>query len=248
MSHVISESRDGVAVITLNDPSRRNVLSGALCAALSEAVEAAGAAPDVRAIVITGAAPAFCAGADLNDLKLGAEGQMAPIEAVYKSFMDVAMSPLPTVAAVNGPAVGAGFNLALACDMRIASSEAVFDTRFLKLGLHPGGGHTWMLLRAIGWSHASHLLLAGQPVDAAEALRIGLVQAVVPGGELLERAVGTLRTTVAASRELVVRTKATMRLAARSGHEAAFAHETAEQTWSLTQPGFADSIARLRKR
>jgi enoyl-CoA hydratase len=248
MSYVLSEIRDGVAVITLNDASRRNVLSGALCTELSAAVEHAGAAADAHAIVITGTAPAFCAGADLNDLRLGAEGHLGPLEAVYKSFMDVAMSPLPTVAAVNGPAVGAGFNLALACDMRIAAGEAVFDTRFLKLGLHPGGGHTWMLLRAVGWAHASRLLLGCQPVDAGEALRIGLVAEVVPGGELLDRTIHTLTTTVAASRELVMRTKATMRLAARSGHEVAFAHETAEQQWSLSQPGFAASLARLQKR
>jgi enoyl-CoA hydratase len=94
--------------------------------------------------------------------------------------MDVAMSPLPTLAAVNGPAVGAGFNLALACDMRIASDTASFDTRFLNLGLHPGGGHAWMLLRAVSWAHASRLLLAGQSVDAHEAYRIGLVEAVFP--------------------------------------------------------------------
>jgi enoyl-CoA hydratase len=248
MSYVLSEVRDGVAVITLNDPSRRNVLSGALCAELSGAVEQASGASDVHAIVITGMAPAFCAGADLNDLKLGAEGQMRPLEAVYKSFMDVAMSPLPTLAAVNGPAVGAGFNLALACDMRVAAGEAVFDTRFLKLGLHPGGGHTWMLLRAVGWAHASRMLLAGQSVDADEALRIGLVEAVVPGGELLDKAMLLLRATAAAPRELVVRTKATLRLAARSAHEAAFAHETAEQQWSLGQPGFAAAIARMQKR
>lgn len=248
MSYVLAEVRSGVAIITLNDAPRRNVLSGALCLALSEAVAQAGSAPDARAIVIIGAAPAFCAGADLNDLRAATEGTMGPIEAVYKSFMDVAMSPLPTVAAVNGPAVGAGFNLALACDMRIASSEAVFDTRFLQLGLHPGGGHAWMLLRTVGWSQASRLLLAGQRVDAVEALRIGLVEEVVPGGTLLDQAIGTLRTTVAASRELVMRTKATMRLATHSGHEAAFTHETAEQKWSLAQPGFAASMARLQKR
>ena len=173
---------------------------------------------------------------------------MRPLEAVYKSFMDVAMSPLPTLAAVNGPAVGAGFNLALACDMRIAGAEAVFDTRFLKLGLHPGGGHTWMLLRAVGWAHASRMLLAGQSVDAGEALRIGLVEAVVPGGALLDQSMRLLRATAAAPRELVVRTKATLRLAARSAHEAAFTHETAEQQWSLGQPGFAAAIARTPKR
>jgi enoyl-CoA hydratase len=172
--------RDGVVVLSLNDAPRRKLLSESLCRAVSDAIASAASNLNAQAIIITGVPPAFCAGADLNDLKAGAEGHREPVETVYKAFMDVAMSPLPTLAAVNGPAVGAGFNLALACDMRIASDTASFDTRFLNLGLHPGGGHAWMLLRAVSWAHASRLLLAGQSVDAHEAYRIGLVEAVFP--------------------------------------------------------------------
>jgi enoyl-CoA hydratase len=248
LSLVRSELRDGVAVLSLNDAPRRNVLSESLCRALSEAIASAESNFEVRAIVITGAPPAFCAGADLSDLRAASDGEMGAVEAVYKAFMDVAMISLPTLAAVNGPAVGAGFNLALACDMRIGSESASFDTRFLKLGLHPGGGHAWMLLRAIGWAHASRLLLAGQSVDAHEACRIGLIEAVSPEATLIDRAVDILRTTVTASRELIVRTKATMRLAQCSDHQSAFSHETVEQRWSLGQPAFAAAIARSRKR
>src|SRR5258707_12018080 len=132
MSMVDAELRGGVVVLSLNDAPRRNVLSGALCSALSQAVADAAADPRARAMVITGAPPAFCAGADLDDLAAAAQGCTEPVNAVYKTFVDVAISPLPTLAAVNGPAVGAGFNLALACDMRIASDNALFDTRFLK--------------------------------------------------------------------------------------------------------------------
>ena len=242
MSQLLSEMREGILVITLNDASRRNVLSEALCVAMSEAVSNATANPHARAIVITGAPPAFCAGADLADLEAAAAGNM-PVSAVYRSFMDVAMSPLPTLAAVNGPAVGAGFNLALACDMRIASENASFDTRFLKLGLHPGGGHAWMLLCAVGWAHASRLLLAGQSVDAPDAYRIGLIEAVVPTDELVDRAAEILRPTTAVSRELVMRTKASMRLAQQSDHQTAFLHETAEQSWSFGRPDFTAAIA-----
>jgi enoyl-CoA hydratase len=245
---VDSELRGGVVVLTLNDAPRRNVLSGALCSALSEAIADAGANPLARAIVIAGASPAFCAGADLDDLAAAAAGRMEPLNAVYKSFMDVAMSPLPTVAAVNGPAVGAGFNLALACDMRIATHTALFDTRFLKLGLHPGGGHAWMLLRAIGWPHTSRLLLAGQAVNSEEAHRIGLVEAVVPEAGLIDHAVEMLRICAAAPRELVLRTKASMRLAQGSDHQTAFLHETAEQKRSLETPEFAGALARIRNR
>lgn len=248
MSLIISELRGGALILTLNDPSHRNMLSSSLCAELSSAVTSAADNPDVRALIFTGAAPAFCAGADLKDLIAASEGRSGPVEAVYKSFMDVAMSPLPTLAAVNGPAVGAGFNLALACDMRIASREATFDTRFLKLGLHPGGGHAWMLLRAVGWSHASKLLLGGRSVGAEESERIGLVEEVVPNSELIPRALDLLHAPMAAPRELLVRIKATMRLAVDSSHFVAFAHETAQQKWSLEQPAFAHSIAGARKR
>jgi len=245
---VDSELRGGVIVLTLNDAPHRNVLSGALCTALSQALAEAVEDPRAKALVITGASPAFCAGADLDDLAGAAAGRTEPLNAVYKSFMDVAMSPLPTLAAVNGAAIGAGFNLALACDMRIASISALFDTRFLKLGLHPGGGHAWMLLRAVGWAHASRLLLAGQAVNAEEAHRIGLVEAVVPEAALIDRAVEMLRICAATPRELVLRTKASMRLAQNTDHQAAFNHETAEQKWSLHSPEFAGSLATMRQR
>jgi enoyl-CoA hydratase len=245
---VDSELRGGVIVLTLNDAPHRNVLSGALCTALSQALAEAVEDPRAKALVITGASPAFCAGADLDDLAGAAAGRTEPLNAVYKSFMDVAMSPLPTLAAVNGAAIGAGFNLALACDMRIASISALFDTRFLKLGLHPGGGHAWMLLRAVGWAHASRLLLAGQAVNAEEAHRIGLVEAVVPEAALIDRAVEMLRICAATPRELVLRTKASMRLAQNTDHQAAFNHETAEQKWSLQSPEFAGSLATMRQR
>jgi enoyl-CoA hydratase len=248
VSIVGSELRGGVVVLTLNDAPHRNVLSSALCGALSQAVAEAAADPRAKALVTTGAPPAFCSGANLDDLAAAAAGSTEPLNAVYKSFMDVAMSPLPTLAAVNGPAVGAGFNLALACDMRIASDGALFDTRFLKLGLHPGGGHTWMLLRAVGWAHASRLLLAGRAVNAEEACRIGLVEDVVPEAALIDQAVEMLRICVAAPRELVLRTKASMRLAQSSDHEAAFHHETAEQKWSLESPEFAGALSRMRQR
>jgi enoyl-CoA hydratase len=248
VSMVDSELRGGVIVLTLNDAPHRNVLSGALCTALSQALAEAVEDPRAKALVITGASPAFCAGADLDDLAGAAAGRTEPLNAVYKSFMDVAMSPLPTLAAVNGAAIGAGFNLALACDMRIASISALFDTRFLKLGLHPGGGHAWMLLRAVGWAHASRLLLAGQAVNAEEAHRIGLVEAVVPEAALIDRAVEMLRICAATPRELVLRTKASMRLAQNTDHQAAFNHETAEQKWSLHSPEFAGSLATMRQR
>ncbi len=128
---------------------------------------AAAAADDgVGAIVVTGEDPAFCAGGDLGEL---AAADPATLHTVYAGFLAVAECPLPTIAAVNGAAVGAGLNLALACDLRLAGPRARFDARFLSLGLHPGGGYTWMAQRVLGPQGAAALTLFGEVVDAAEA-------------------------------------------------------------------------------
>ncbi|WP_375395691.1 enoyl-CoA hydratase [uncultured Sphingomonas sp.] len=235
-----------VAVLTLDDPKRRNILSPELCRELSAAVAAANADDAVKAIVITGAAPAFCAGADLDDLQAAANGATDALHAVYQSFMDVADSGLPTIAAVNGAAIGAGLNLALACDMRIAGADALFDTRFLKIGLHPGGGHGWMLLRAVGWAEAARLLLLACPVRAEEAREIGLVQRVVPADGLIEAAVALAGRSEALPRDLLIRTKASLRLAARADHRTAFDHEAGEQLRSLHEPPFIELVQRLQ--
>lgn len=246
MSLVQIRRQGAVAVLRLNDPKRRNILSPALSSALSAAVAEANDTPDVHAIVITGAAPAFCAGADLADLRAAASGDAEAVHLVYRAFMDVAESPLPTIAAINGIAVGAGMNLALACDMRVMADTASFETRFLKLGLHPGGGHGWMLLRAVGWAQASRLLLLNQTVRAAEAERIGLVQFVAPVDQLLDRAVQLASQSADLPRELIVRAKATLRHAAVNSHQAAFEHETGEQAHSLREPPFRALLERMQ--
>jgi hypothetical protein len=135
---------DRVALITVNDPNRRNAVTDEMSAPLRAAVEGAEADRDVHAVVITGAGKAFCAGADLSALGVAAEEGLLRI---YDGFMAIANCVLPTIAAVNGAAVGAGMNLALAADVRIAGPHAMFDPCFQKLGIHPGGGATWMLQR-----------------------------------------------------------------------------------------------------
>ena len=246
MSLLRVDRRGATAVLTLDDPRRRNILSPELCAELSAAVAAANVDETVKAIVITGAAPAFCAGADLDDLQAAAKGETEALHAVYQSFMDVAQSGLPTIAAVNGAAVGAGMNLALACDLRLASEEALFDTRFLKIGLHPGGGHGWMLLRAVGWAEATRLLLLARSVRAEEALRIGLVQQVAPADGLLDAALELAGRAEGLPRDLMMRTKASLRLAVQAEHRAAFDHEAKEQMDSLHEPPFIELIQRLQ--
>ena len=147
MAHVHVERRGRVAVLTLDDERRRNALTLGLCEAVAGAMDDLESDDGVGAVVVTGAGPAFCAGADLSHL---GESRRDGLLAIYEGFLRVARSPLPTLAAVNGAAVGAGMNLALACDVRLAGRSARFDTRFLDLGIHPGGGHTWMFRRIVG--------------------------------------------------------------------------------------------------
>ncbi|WP_028311509.1 enoyl-CoA hydratase-related protein [Derxia gummosa] len=246
MSLVQHRREGGIHRITLDNPARRNLLSVGLCTALIEAVALACEDPAATAIVIDANGRAFCAGADLDDLKAAAAGSTEAVELVYRAFMVVADAPLPTVAVVQGPAVGAGMNLALACDQRIATTGARFDTRFQRIGLHPGGGHGWMLLRAVGWANANRMLLGGQPVDGAEALRIGLVQHCVEPQALAGLLDAELAGLAAAPPGLVRRAKASLRLAARGSHAEAFAHETAQQMWSLQQPAFAARVTAMQ--
>ena len=140
----------------------------------------------VGAIVVTGASPAFCAGASLADL---GDSQRAGLLAIYEGFLRFARSPLPTVAAVNGAAVGAGMNLALACDLRVAGTSARFDTRFLDLGIHPGGGHTWMMRNIVGLQATMATVLFGEVLDGPAAERAGLVWRCVPDDTLIDVAV-----------------------------------------------------------
>lgn len=248
MSLLMSERRDGVLILTLNDPGRRNILSAELSGMLTEAVLAAADDLRVKALIVTGAGSAFCAGAGLDDLEAAAVGDDSAVQAVYRAFLTVADCPVPTIAAVNGPAVGAGLNLALACDMRVAVPDAPFDTRFLQIGLHPGGGHGWMLLRAVGWAMASRMLLGGQVLRGEAALAVRLVEQLCAPEDLLATALAIAAPMAASPRELLLRTKASLRHAARHDHAAAFAHETAEQAWSLGQPAFQELVESLRAR
>jgi enoyl-CoA hydratase len=239
---VHTEITDRVAVLTLSHPERRNALNIELSGKLVDAVRAAVADDGVGAVVITGEDPAFCAGGDLAEL---ARADPATLHTVYAGFLAIAQCPLPTVAAVNGAAVGAGLNLALACDLRLAGPRAKFDARFLSLGLHPGGGYTWMLQRLLGPQAAAALTLFGDVLDAAEAARIGLVHRVVE--DVRPAAVELAGRAAAAPRDLVVATKATMRLTAGAmSHAEAVEIEVRAQAESVRSEQFQERLAALQ--
>ncbi|HZJ28256.1 MAG TPA: enoyl-CoA hydratase-related protein [Acidimicrobiia bacterium] len=233
------ERRDRVAILTLDDAERRNALTDPLVADIVASMGALEADDSVGAVVITGAPPAFCAGADLANLtSLSSGGNQDPegVREIYEGFLRVHSSSLPTIAAVNGPAVGAGFNLALACDLRLVSPRARFDSRFVQIGLHPGGGHTWLLERAVGPQAAAAMVLFGERIDGETAVTRGLAWACVAEDGLVDAAVALADRAARAPVDLVAAAKASLR-------EAPFAetfehHLRAEldrQVWSFRQ-------------
>jgi enoyl-CoA hydratase len=246
---VLLERRDRVAVITLNDPSRRNALTLAGSARLAELVGECERDAGVNAVVVTGAPPAFCAGADLTAL---GEAHEDGLRSIYAGFLAVAGCTLPTIAAVGGAAVGAGLNLALACDVRIVGQRARFDARFLQLGLHPGGGMTWMLQRIVGPQTAMAMTVFGQTLDASAAERAGLALRMVAGDdhdELVGAAVELAAPAANAPRELVISTKRTLRTTATQDvHADAVQTELVAQLESMTSPAFTELLAAMREK
>jgi enoyl-CoA hydratase len=247
-----TEQRDRVRLLVLDDPQRRNALSGELVDAIVDACEQAEADPGVGALVVTGEPPAFCSGADVSSLaSLGDSHDTRDdrgLRGIYEGFLRVLRSPLPTVAAVNGPAVGAGFNLALACDVRLAGESARFDSRFLSLGLHPGGGHTWLLERAVGPQAAAAMVLFGEALDGRGAEAAGLAWRCLPDGELVDRAVEFANRAARAPVELAKATKRTLRRAPwHQSFEAAVDAELEQQVWSAAQGFFAERMSGARR-
>lgn len=246
MPELATTRTDGVAVVTLDAPERRNALTLDLGDEITATFDQLEQDTDVGAVVVTGAPPAFCAGADLSHL---GQSQREGLLRIYEGFLRVSRSPLPTIAAVNGPAVGAGMNLALACDVILAGPSARFDTRFLQLGLHPGGGHTWMLRRRIGPQAAAALVLFGEVLDGNEAERAGLAWRCVPDEELVDTAVEMAARAASAPAELVHKVKQTLGdIASVPTHDQAVQRELEPQVWSVNQPEFAERLAALRNR
>lgn len=236
-----------VAIVTVDDPDRRNALTPAMIDGLVTAFDRLEADDSVGAVVVTGAPPAFCAGADLSSLE--ATPSEVGLRGIYEGFLRVGRSPLPTVAAVNGAAVGAGTNLALCCDIRVASTQARFDTPFLRLGLHPGGGNTWMMSRLIGSQATLAMVLFGEVLDGPGAERAGLVWRCVPADELVDVATTLAAKAAAGPPALARRIKSTLSaMAGVETHEAAVGVELEAQLWSMAQPDFVERLVATQAR
>jgi enoyl-CoA hydratase len=240
---------EGVRILTLNDPDRRNALSPALQAELSSAVDAVRSDSAARVLVVAGNGPAFSAGADLPALFGNLDRDITRVRtglhAVYDSFLRVRRLEIPTIAAVHGPAVGAGVNLAMSCDVRIAGPGARFGVTFTRLGLHPGGGCTYFLTRALGRQRTLALILDGGTLEVDEALRLGLVLRVAddPLAAAVEQAVRWAAIDPALARDI----KRAIGIAEGGDFEATLEFEAWAQAASTRSPLLADAIARFTR-
>jgi enoyl-CoA hydratase len=246
MSLVKTDLQEGVAKVTLDDPKRRNALSLAMAEEMVTTFRQLESSSDVGAVVLTGTPPAFSAGADLTDLE---RANRDSLRQIYEGFLVVARCSLPTIAAVNGPAVGAGLNLALACDVRLAGRSARFESRFIDLALHPGGGHTWMLTQLLGPQGAAAVVLCGEALDGERAVHRGIAWSLVDDAVLLSEATTLAKRTTKAPREMVQKLKATLRdMVSITDHQEAVERELDPQLWSVVQPAFRERIEAMKNR
>jgi enoyl-CoA hydratase/carnithine racemase len=186
MSNVVVERRDGVVRVTLNRPDRKNAVTVDMWVEMTDVFRAVAATPSDRVLVVTGAGDAFCAGADLLDKGIGrtAGARLEALRNVGRCAQALHEVPKPTVAAVNGAAVGAGCNLALGCDLVVASDAARFSEIFVQRGLSIDFGGSWLLPRLVGLHKAKELALLAETLTAEEAAAAGLVNRVVPAAQL----------------------------------------------------------------
>jgi len=243
MTLVRADVVDGIGRIHLDDPARRNAISHDTAREIVSSVDAAMAA-GARAIVLTAEPPVFCSGGVLEDLI----EPKAPLSDIYRAFTTLADAPVPTICVVAAPAIGAGVNLPLVCDVVVAGRSAKFDPRFLDVGIHPGGGHLWRLLHRVGYQGAAALSLCGDALTGEEAVVAGLAWRCVDDDDALPLAMRFATRVASRDVELVARAKRTLVEATRltDPHEAV-AHEGEAQQWSMNRPGFADAVRRVQQ-
>jgi enoyl-CoA hydratase len=250
MSKVKLEQHEGgLRVVTLADPDRRNVINQEMRDELLATVQAVGADPEATALVVAGEGSAFCAGADLpaifGDTSRSVAAIREELREVYACFLAVRALRIPTIAAVQGAAVGAGLNLAMVCDLRVAGPRARFAATFSRIGLHPGGGCTWFLVQALGPERALKLLLDGGTVAGEEAVSLGLagVYAEDPLATALELGRRYADLDGRLSRDI----KRAVAIAARDGLDATIDFEAWAQASTATGPAIGEFVAKFAK-
>jgi enoyl-CoA hydratase len=244
---VTTEDRDHVRVLTIDRAEVRNAVDGPTAAALDDAVATADADTDVHAIVLTGAGGTFCAGADLGAIGAGDGHRANRVERRHRGPMGPTRrrTATPTIAAVEGHAVAGGLELAAWCDLRVASATAVFGVFCRRWGVPLIDGGTVRLVRLIGQSRAMDLVLTGRPVDAEEALAIGLANRTCPAGRALEEAVALAREITAFPRETMLADRAGVLAAYDLDLDEALLAEHDRGLEAIARGGMADGVARF---
>jgi enoyl-CoA hydratase len=230
----VERPSDGVAVLVLDNPDQRNAMSDEMTASWVAAVDELAADRSVRVVVVTGEGSAFCSGGNTSWIASEPDATVDQLRtrmiAFYRAWLSIRKLEVPTIAAVNGPAIGAGLCLALACDIRYAAAGARLGAPFVKLGMHPGMAGTYLLPNVVGEAHARDLLLTGRLVGADEALRLGLVSRVIERASFLDEVLATAES-IAATAPIPSRLTT---LALRDGGHADF--ESALQWEAMAQP------------
>lgn len=249
MSLVLLESDGPVRTITLNAPDRLNALDMPLLDELRAAVASVADDDEARVLVVTGAGKAFCSGANVDslfgDTSRPVEELREHLMRVYSSFLGIRDLTIPTIAAVHGAAVGAGLNIALACDVIVAGPRAGFGPTFSKIGLHPGGGCTWMLTQRIGSANTAAALYAGEIIDAQTGLRLGIAQEIAD--DALARARELADTYASRNPQLMADIKRSVQIAADADLAGSLDFESWAQATSLSSEEFAAFAARFRR-
>jgi enoyl-CoA hydratase/carnithine racemase len=210
--HILVDQQDGIITVTFNHPENLNAMTAAMGDEVTDVVRTLNQDHSARVLILTGAGRAFCAGGAKGTLQsrtTGGGGHSEPPKTFYKRYLSLRQLEIPTIAAINGPAVGAGFCVALACDMRIAAANARMGLNFVRLGIHPGMAGTFTTPRIVGLAKACEVIFTGKLYTGEEAFAMGLVNRVVPLEKLMDEA-------VALAREIANNAPVAVRLAKRA--------------------------------
>jgi len=248
----VDRSDGGVVVLTLDLPDRRNAMTPELTAAWQAAIADLAVDPDLRCVVVTGAGSAFCAGGDVGWIGAEADASVAALRTrmmrFYRAWLGIRDLEVPTIAAVNGAAIGAGLCLALACDVRYATPDARFAAPFTTLGMHAGMAATWLLPEAVGVPAARELLFTGRAVAGEEAVRLGLVNRIFASEGFLD-AVLEVATNIAAAAPVATRlTKVALASGGHASFEAALQWEGLALPITLATDDLQEGLAAARER
>jgi len=240
---------DGVAVVTLNRPAALNALTVEMGQEFRSAVNEA-RERGARALVLTGAGRAFCAGGDLREMRQLAEKEGRaeaffdePLRVIHGCVRLIRETPLPFIAAVNGIATGGGCNFALACDIVVAAESAQFNQAFVRVGLTPDCGGTFILPRLVGWKRAAELLMTGDMVDARRAAEIGMINRVVADADLMKEALNLASRLAAAPTAALARIKKMLDASATNDYDAQLELEHEAQLQSGQTKDFREGVA-----